>query len=245
MTNSPDIFQLIKSLENSEKRYFKLFTSQQKGNKNYLKLFELIEKQPHYDEVKLLKKIKFSQSLDFSKNYLYKMILKSLRAYHEQKSPEAQVHNLLTEINILEQKGLPRQGLKLIRRAKKIAIKYDFPHLLNKLFIKEISLSFTYKPKKLETEVQKLIKKSEHFRKRSQLEDQLYCESSNWVLLSRKKELEKTTKQDIIEKWQKTELILPSFKNLSFLGKTYYLNIKSYEAQLKKNNQICVVLEKK
>ena len=52
MNKSPALFQLIKSLKQAEKRYFKIFAAKNtKGNdNNYLKLFEAIEKEKIYDE---------------------------------------------------------------------------------------------------------------------------------------------------------------------------------------------------
>ncbi len=51
MKPSTELFQLIKSLSKSEKRYFKLTSSLQSGEKNYMKLFDAIEAQYEYDEV--------------------------------------------------------------------------------------------------------------------------------------------------------------------------------------------------
>ena len=50
MKPSTELFQLIKSLSKSEKRYFKLTSSLQSGDKNYMKLFDAIELQDSYDE---------------------------------------------------------------------------------------------------------------------------------------------------------------------------------------------------
>ena len=48
MKASGDLFTLIKSLTQTEKRYFKLFSSLQKGDKNYVKLFDAIDRQKTY-----------------------------------------------------------------------------------------------------------------------------------------------------------------------------------------------------
>lgn len=50
MKPSVELFNLIKSLTKSEKRYFKLTSTLQSGEKNYLRLFEAIENQKVYDE---------------------------------------------------------------------------------------------------------------------------------------------------------------------------------------------------
>ena len=44
------VFNLIKSLTKSEKRFFKLSSSLQSGDKNYLKIFDAIDEQEEYNE---------------------------------------------------------------------------------------------------------------------------------------------------------------------------------------------------
>ena len=55
MKPSAELFDLVKSLSKSEKRFFKLSSSLQTGEKNYLQIFDAIEKQPNYDEAALKK----------------------------------------------------------------------------------------------------------------------------------------------------------------------------------------------
>ena len=53
MKPSSELFNLIKSLTKSEKRFFKLSSSLQSGEKNYLKIFDAIDEQDEYDEYAL------------------------------------------------------------------------------------------------------------------------------------------------------------------------------------------------
>jgi hypothetical protein len=50
MKPSNELFELIKSLTKSEKRFFKLQSSLQSGDKNYIRLFDTIDKMSEYDE---------------------------------------------------------------------------------------------------------------------------------------------------------------------------------------------------
>mgnify|MGYP003341146645 FL=1 len=52
------VFQLIKSLEKSEKRNFKLYVSRNKSNEELktVQLFDAMDKMEQYDEAVLLKK---------------------------------------------------------------------------------------------------------------------------------------------------------------------------------------------
>ena len=124
-TISQDLFQLIQSLTKQEKRYFKLYASRHViGEKNkYVLLFDAIANQAAYDEEKIKKKFKgevFIKQLHVTKNYLYKLIMNSLRLFNENKS-EDQFHNLMRNAQILFDKGLFEQGQKLVNKAKKEA----------------------------------------------------------------------------------------------------------------------------
>lgn len=126
MKPSVDLFQLIKSLTKSEKRYFNIIASKKKGGgktNNYLKLFNAIDKQEEYDEKKMI--IQFSDSifikhLPSEKNHLYHLILKSLHLYHSASSPETTVEELLHYVEILYNKGLFYQSKKMAERVKEL-----------------------------------------------------------------------------------------------------------------------------
>lgn len=124
-TASLELFKLIKSLNKQEKRYFKLFASRHViGEENrYVILFDAIDRQAEYDEAKIKKKFKgqkFIKQLHVTKNYLYKLILNSLRQYHESKS-EDPFPVLMRNAQILFKKGLIQQSEKILDKAMKTA----------------------------------------------------------------------------------------------------------------------------
>ncbi|MEP7146932.1 MAG: hypothetical protein ABI792_07970 [bacterium] len=131
MKVTDDLFQLIKSLDQSEKRYFKIFaTMHVKGSDHnkYVKLFDAIEVQNDYDEEEIrkqFKKEKFLNQLHVAKNYLYNNILKSLRLYHSDKSKLNELIDILRDVQILYDKSLYKQCRKLLDKAKKIAYAYE------------------------------------------------------------------------------------------------------------------------
>ena len=111
-TPSNKLFQLIKSLTGSEKRYFKLFVrnSSEKTNK-YIQLFEAIEAQSVFDDDFLRQTIypnETIQSRKYSelKAYLYELILKSLQGYDEKTSVEYKLQNALQSIKVLYKRAL-------------------------------------------------------------------------------------------------------------------------------------------
>ena len=124
MKPSTELYDLIKSLTKSEKRFFKLHSALQSGDKNYLRIFDAIDKQKTYDEEGLKKqfaKETFIRHLPSEKNHLYKLILKALRAYHSESSISGILKQEIKNIEILYQKALYEECNKLLHRAKRIA----------------------------------------------------------------------------------------------------------------------------
>lgn len=123
----PDpLFELIKSLNKSEKGYFKKFISVYGTNaeNNYLQLFNLVNAQDVYDETKIKQEIAKSKTIKWlasEKKYLHKLILKSLRNFHAGESIDNKLSLLINDIEILHKKALYRQCLKIIEKAKEIA----------------------------------------------------------------------------------------------------------------------------
>ena len=130
MKKTDMLFELIKSLDNNEKRYFSLFAQRHTlgERNNYLRLFEAISKQKAYDEKPLLalyKKSTASDNLRLRRQYLYKLILKSLDNHHADDSVETQLKRQIHCIKILFRKGLYRHCERIITKAKPIAVKYE------------------------------------------------------------------------------------------------------------------------
>jgi len=126
MSTNTELFDLIKSLTKSEKRYFKLYCSLQKGSKLYLNLFHEIEKQKTYNQTKLPGLFNNNKGmLAFNKNYLKKIIFRSLEAYHSVKSIDAVIQNMILRCKILFNKALYAQYFASIKKTKKYALKYE------------------------------------------------------------------------------------------------------------------------
>src|SRR4249920_1389413 len=89
------LFQLIRSLEKSEKRNFKLYIQRNSGNKDLkiIELFDTMERMKEYDEQQLLKKLSSIQKpqLSNTKAHLYKQLLASLRLIKTQESIDLQL----------------------------------------------------------------------------------------------------------------------------------------------------------
>lgn len=126
----PDLFRLIHSLSKSEKRYFKVYASRHVIGKenNYLKLFNAIEQQQEYDEDALRKQFrreKFARQIAVTKNYLYKLIMESMRIYHADKTPVAQIRNLIQDADFFMDRLFRSQASKVLERAKKLVYQHE------------------------------------------------------------------------------------------------------------------------
>ena len=164
MKTSEDVFQLIKSLNKTEKRYFKLYASLQKGDKGYLQLFDAIEKQVVYDEERILAKFKqerFTNNFSVVKAYLYQSVLKSMRLYSSSASVQILLREMIADIQFLFERGLFKQAGKLIEKAKQMAYKYEYHLVLLEIISQETLLLRTrYHLVKTEVEIEKLNEES-------------------------------------------------------------------------------------
>jgi len=120
------LFRLIKSMEPSEKVFFKKMANmyRKSGTSSYVTLFDAIDKQKEYNEEKLIKKLKgtnFVKHLAVSKNNLYDNILRSLRQYRSGKNLRTKVYQNLQDIFILMEMDFHDDILKKIEATKKIA----------------------------------------------------------------------------------------------------------------------------
>src|SRR5919205_4254491 len=119
------LFQLIRSLQKSEKRNFKLYVMRNSSNEDLkiVQLFDALDKMSEYDEEVLLKRapaIK-KQQLSNMKAHLYKQILASLRLLESEENIDIQLHEQLGYARILYNKGLYLQSLKILDKIKETA----------------------------------------------------------------------------------------------------------------------------
>ncbi len=127
------LFQLIKSLTKSEKRSFKIF-AKRIGNPDemkFIQLFDAIDKQFNYNEEQLMVKIPQLNKIQLPnlKSHLYRQILLSLRLSYVNQITDIQIKEQIDYARILFTKGLYIQSLKLLEKAKQIAISTNKPIL--------------------------------------------------------------------------------------------------------------------
>jgi|GEM_PF-5903170 len=138
MKKQDHLFSLIHAMTASEKRYFKLFCSIQKGEKFYLRLFDYIDRTEKPSNAGIQEKFKAepqARYLPRIKHYLFQLILRSLRSFHDEKAIENQLYNKLHEVRILYDKGLWDICLDMVDRAIELSTTHHL-HALRLEFYK-------------------------------------------------------------------------------------------------------------
>lgn len=229
MKKNSNAFIVIKSLTMSEKRYFKIFSERHTigEQNNYVLLFDELDRAIEEDD-KLIKQNlqRLHVNTDYfsaDKNYLYQLILKSLNAFHDSKTFNLELKELLISIEILFHKGLYESCLKLIVKAENLANTCEnFQLMIDILTWKKkccgYSLGLT-KASVVNKSIDQFVTKTQDLK---QIID-LYYESN--ILQSNNEQQNKKetiAAFDLILK----KPILKSEKNiLSFTGKIYYFLI--------------------
>ncbi|MBK7870208.1 MAG: hypothetical protein IPJ74_05705 [Saprospiraceae bacterium] len=125
-----DLIQLIKSLTRAEKRHFRLFVGRNQASDDilFLQLFDMLDKYKEYDEDMILRKLPAIKKTQLSnlKAHLYKQLLTSLRLLNRNHVEDLQIRELIDHSKVLYDKGLYRQSLDILDKAKARAIKGKF-----------------------------------------------------------------------------------------------------------------------
>ncbi|MEO5642718.1 MAG: hypothetical protein ABIQ40_18435 [Bacteroidia bacterium] len=126
MNKSDVTFELVKVLTQNEKRYFRVFSNTRGNDKNYVRVFDALDKMTTYDSKILNKKLAaYKINISYEKNYLYKQLLKMLRAFYTESSAVMELQDTLKTIEILYRKRLTAQCQKLVDNGIGIAKKYE------------------------------------------------------------------------------------------------------------------------
>lgn len=136
------LFQLVKSLEKSEKRNFKLFVKRNAPGEDLktIQLFDALDRMAEYDEAAILKKTTSitKQQLSNLKAQLYRQLLSSLRIIKDEDNIDIRLHELMDHARILYNKGLYLQSLKALDRLKELArANHQLTYLQQALFFEK------------------------------------------------------------------------------------------------------------
>ena len=171
-----NLFQLIKSLTKSEKRQFKLYVGRMGSNNDakFLSLFNLLDKLEKYSETTILKKgIVTKQQLSNLKAHLFKQILISLRLNPVHQNIRIQIREQIDFAAILYQKGLYKLSLKILDKAKMLALKNEEKYSAFDIVEFEKLIESQYITRSLTNRAQELIKEADFLRSQNDLASKL------------------------------------------------------------------------
>lgn len=124
-TPSDDLFQLITSLNLSEKRYCSIYLAKHGDEDNrYLKLFDLLKEQTAYNSKEALQGLGYSKKPNHYavlKKQLYEQLLDALHQFDLFSNPEQQLLRSIHQCHLLLQKGLFAQCEKRMKSLSKTA----------------------------------------------------------------------------------------------------------------------------
>lgn len=127
--STDELFQLVRSLDKSEKRMFKLYIKRSAGGDDLkiIRLFDALDAMEEYDEELLLKKNKSikKQQLSNMKAHLYRQLLSSLRQVKNDSNIDILLNEQMAYARILYNKGLYLQSLKTLDKIKQVAKTYN------------------------------------------------------------------------------------------------------------------------
>ena len=165
MTNphKDPLFVLVKSLSKSEKRQFKLYVGRLGVNTDakFLALFNLLDRAKQYEETAILDSgiVKKTQ-LSNLKAHLYKQILVSLRLNPVNQNIRVQLREQLDFATILYQKGLYKQSLKILEKAKFTAIEQQEKNIAYEIVELEKVIETQYITRSIPDRAQELVTQS-------------------------------------------------------------------------------------
>ena len=144
MKESGALYRLIKSLTQNEKRYFTLMSSAHGDSSDYQRIFKAIDEQPGYNESSLKESLAQEGSVDnfaVKKNQLYKLLLRSLRNYHEGRTFDTTLKEMMLNASILSDKALYRDCHHLLKKAYELAWQYEEWKILLEILHREFTIS--------------------------------------------------------------------------------------------------------
>tara|TARA_B100000575_G_scaffold167761_1_gene134215 strand:+ start:64 stop:1545 length:1482 start_codon:yes stop_codon:yes gene_type:complete len=136
----------------------------------FLKLFNLLDKMDIYSEDSILKK-KIVSKLQLSnlKAHLYKQILISLRLNPQHKNVKLHIRGQIDFATILYQKGLYKQSLKILDKAKSFALKYDENASAYEIVEFEKLIESLYVTRSLSNRTNELVSQTNHLREQNEI----------------------------------------------------------------------------
>lgn len=222
-----DLIQVIKSLTRAEKRHFRLFVKRNQASEDilFLQLFDVLDKQKEYDEELILKKLPAIKKRQLSnlKAHLYKQLLTSLRLLNKNHNEDIQIREMVDYAKVLYNKGLYRQSLESLEKAKQKAQQGHFSTMALEIVEFEKHIESQYITRSIKGRAEELTKESEKLEKTIEYANQF----SNLALRLYGLYLKVGYVRNEKDFYMVKEFFMSNFpkvdvKDLDFYGKLYY-----------------------
>lgn len=190
MKSTDDLYQLVHSLTQAEKRYVKVFASKHLvgSNNNYLRLFDALLEMEEYDEEELKSKFRgknFIKHLSSEKNYLHRFILKSMRSFNAESTVDTLLKELLLDARYLLEKRLYSQSRKVLDKTRKLATVHDRHLVLFEILFMERSITIEHQSREVQEHVNVINAETEQLLQRFSDYCTLYMLKDSIFILSR------------------------------------------------------------
>lgn len=175
-TSKDFLFSLIKSLTRSEKRQFKVYVNRLGINADakFLLLFDALDKMKEYKDQKIFdQKITSRQQLSNLKAHLYGQILISLRTNPSNQNVRIQLREQLDFATILYNKGLYKQSLKILDKAKQTAKDLEEKNIAYEIVEFEKVIESQYITRSINTRADDLIQDAKYLSQLNALNSKL------------------------------------------------------------------------
>lgn len=158
------LVDLIDRLTKAEKRYFRIYAQRNTpgGDALFIRLFEVISRRGDFDEQAILRNIpgiKRTQ-LPNLRSKLYREILSALRLQYSSQVAEMATRELLDFAQLLYRKGLYRQCLTALDKARSKASEYDLHLLELEILAFEKHVEQQHITRSIDSKAEELSKKS-------------------------------------------------------------------------------------
>ncbi len=238
-----NLFDLIKALTKAEKRNFKLYALRQAGNNdaNFILLFDTIDMLGEYDEAKILKKTKIDKrQLPNTKAHLYRQILVSTRILNSKHNISIELREQIDFARILYDKGLYKQCLKVLDKAKKSALEFhqttcalEIVEFEKSIEILHITRSVSSRAENLSRQTKELCARIDNTNDLSNISIQLYSLYLKLGYVRSERDLQ------LVRQFFKPKLDKFNNQNMSFLEKVNYYQAFMWYAYIQYDFKNC------
>ena len=239
-----DLIQLVRSLTRAEKRHFRLFVRRNQASDDilFLQLFDFLDKHKEYDEALILKKLPGIKKRQLSnlKAHLYKQLLISLRLVNASHNEDIQLREMIDYARVLYNKGLYRQSLDILDKAKGKAYEGLFYALALEIVEFEKHIEGQYITRSIEGRADELAAEALHLHDTidninlySNLALQLYG------LYLKMGYVRNQNDYELVKQFFQSHLPDIDFQQLDFFGKVYYCQAQVWYYHITQDFPMC------